>query len=238
MEQIKNILYINLDRRSDRKKSVESELEKVGFQNYKRFSAFDIKENPRLGCSSSHLHCIQYAKKNNWDMVMIVEDDIIFENIDLFKKQLEMFLNSNIQWDMLLLAGNNCEPYEKVAPYALKIHNCQTTTGYIVKSHYYDTLTDNIRDGMKRLYQSKGADDNTIDMEWKVLQNIDNWYLLWPPFIFQKDDYSDIEKRRVNYRLLMANPNHFRKLNSYQIEQYKTYMKHKAIPILQKRMNS
>ena len=46
--------------------------------------------------------------------------------------------------DIVLLAGNNCEPYEKVSPFALKINNCQTTTGYIVKSHYYDYLIDNI----------------------------------------------------------------------------------------------
>ena len=53
---------------------------KVGFSNFKRFDAFDIKENPRLGCSTSHLKCLQYAKDKKWDMVMIVEDDIIIDN--------------------------------------------------------------------------------------------------------------------------------------------------------------
>ena len=137
MDKIQHILYINLERRPDRKKSVESELTRAGFTNFKRFNAFDIKENPRLGCSTSHLNCLQYAKEQNWDMVMIVEDDIIFENVDLFQKQLELFMNSDIDWDVVLLAGNNCEPYEKVKPFALKINNCQTTTGYIVKSHYF-----------------------------------------------------------------------------------------------------
>ena len=235
MDKIQHILYINLERRKDRKESVESELKKVGFTNFKRFNAFDIKENPRLGCSTSHLNCLQYAKEQNWDMVMIVEDDIIFENVELFQKQLELFMNSDINWDVVLLAGNNCEPYEKVSPFALKINNCQTTTGYIVKSHYYDYLIDNIKDGCKRCYQTRGADENTIDMEWKVLQNIDNWFLLWPPYVFQKDDYSDIERRRVNYRLMMKNPNNFFRLNPRQILQYKLFMKQKSIPILKKR---
>ena len=94
MDKIQHILYINLERREDRKLSVESELKKAGFTNFNRFNAFDIKENPRLGCSTSHLKCLQYAKEKNWDMVMIVEDDIIFDNVEIFQKQLEMFLNS------------------------------------------------------------------------------------------------------------------------------------------------
>lgn len=235
MDKIQHILYINLERRKDRKLSVESELTKAGFTNFKRFDAFDIKENPRLGCSTSHLKCLQYAKQQNWDMVMIVEDDIIFDNVDLFQKQLEMFMNSNIDWDVLLLAGNNCQPYEKVSPFALKINNCQTTTGYIVKSHYYDYLIENILNGCKSLYNSKGGDNNTIDMEWKVLQFIDNWYLLWPAYVFQKDDYSDIEKRRVNYIHMMKNPNHHFKLSQNQINRYISIMKHKGDLILKER---
>ena len=147
----------------------------------------------------------------------------------------QQFLHLYIDWDVVLLAGNNCEPYEKVSPFALKINNCQTTTGYIVKSHYYDYLIENIRNGCKRLYESNGGDNNTIDMEWKVLQYIDNWYLLWPAYVFQKDDYSDIEKRRVNYINMMKNPNHHFKLSEKQINRYKSIMEHRGNLILKER---
>ena len=53
MDKIQHILYINLERRKDRKESVESELKKVGFNNFKRFNAFDIKEATKIICGSA-----------------------------------------------------------------------------------------------------------------------------------------------------------------------------------------
>ena len=88
MDKIQHILYINLERRPDRKKSVESQLTQVGFTNFKRFNAFDIRENPRLGCSTSHLKCLQYAKQQNWDMVMIVEEMELEE--EFFEEEIVM----------------------------------------------------------------------------------------------------------------------------------------------------
>ena len=42
-----------------------------------RFPAIELK-NGRLGCSMSHLRCIEMAKERGWDHVFICEDDITF----------------------------------------------------------------------------------------------------------------------------------------------------------------
>jgi hypothetical protein len=38
-----------------------------------------------------------------------------------------------------------------------------------------------------------------IDKFWFVLQNVDKWFLIIPPTVIQREDYSDIEKRNTNY---------------------------------------
>ena len=43
-----------------------------------------------------------------------------------------------------------------------------------------------------------------IDKYWFNLQEIDNWYLIVPLSVIQRTDYSDIEKKIVNYKRIMT----------------------------------
>ena len=58
---IKNILYINLDHRTDRKEYVEKQLNSIGLSG-ERFNAVK-DENPNIGCSLSHLGCLKLSKE-------------------------------------------------------------------------------------------------------------------------------------------------------------------------------
>ena len=42
-----------------------------------------------------------------------------------------------------------------------------------------------------------------IDKYWFKLQEIDNWYLITPLTVTQREDYSDIEKKPANYTPVM-----------------------------------
>jgi GR25 family glycosyltransferase involved in LPS biosynthesis len=203
ISDIKHAFYINLDARSDRKSHVEKQLETIGIQA-ERFNAIKLK-NGALGCSMSHLKCLETAKKNNWDHVVIVEDDILFTKPDLFKKQLSFFLKNHDNFDVILLAGNNASRhYIKVDHSCVKVYNCQTTTGYLVKSHYYDTLIQNYKDGIQKLLKEpENHKLYAIDKYWFRLQEKDNWYLIMPLSVVQREDYSDIEKRTTNYKNIM-----------------------------------
>ena len=76
IEDIKHTLYINLSSRPDRKQHVESQLQMLGIKG-ERFNAIKLP-NGALGCSMSHLKCLENAKKEGWSHLLIVEDDIKF----------------------------------------------------------------------------------------------------------------------------------------------------------------
>ena len=209
LKDIKHIFYINLEHRIDRKLHVENELTKIGLTDFTRFNAIKMP-NGALGCSMSHLKCIQLAKENEWPHVLIVEDDIEFLEPNTFINQANKFLQTIDKWDVLLLAGNNILPYKTIDnnDSCVKVSGCLTTTGYIVSSHYYDKLIQNIKMGitffMRRPQQKKLY---AIDVFWKPLQEVDNWYLLTPLTVIQMEDYSDIEQKKINYVDKMTNLN-------------------------------
>lgn len=204
--EFKNILYINLNSRPDREKLLINELQKIGLTGT-RFNAIKM-ENGAIGCSMSHLKCIQLARENEWDYVCIIEDDIEFLDPDLFKNQVTTFLKKHKNWDVLLLAGNNMLPYQSVDNTCIKVQNCQTTTGYIVKKHYYDILIENYKKGIENLIKNPDKPEMySIDRFWFLLQNKDNWYLIIPLSVIQREDYSDIQQKKVNFRKYMLDYN-------------------------------
>jgi glycosyl transferase family 25 len=153
----------------------------------------------------SHLKCIEIAKENNWEHVLIVEDDILFLNPEIFKNQINKFFKNHSDFDVVLIAGNNIPPYQKIDDSCVKVYRCQTTTGYIVKRHYYDTLISNIREGIQKLMETPAQHiQYAIDKYWFKLQEKDKWYLITPLTVTQRDDYSDIEKRHTNYTRVMV----------------------------------
>ena len=200
------VIYINLDSRPDRKEHVEKQLKKSGLNEPERFKAIKL-DNGALGCSMSHLKCLELAKQREYDYVLICEDDIEFLNPELFLTQLNKFLASQIIWDVVLIAGNNMLPYKPINDTCIQIYNCQTTTGYIVKKHYYDKLIQNYKEGIQNLIKNPDNNEYKIDKYWFKLQRIDNWFLITPLSVVQREDYSDIEKKTTNFKNYMLNYN-------------------------------
>jgi GR25 family glycosyltransferase involved in LPS biosynthesis len=199
IQDIKHTFYINLASRPDRKQHVESQLTSLGITDFQRFNAIKLP-NGALGCSMSHLKCLETAKAAGWPHLLIVEDDIQFLNPELFKKQLNKFFLKHDSWDTILIGGNNVPPYQPIDDTCVRVGSCQTTTGYLVNGHYFNTLIENIRTGIKKLM---GFPDKhvlyAIDKYWFHLQKKDKWYLIIPLSVTQREDYSDIEKRPTNY---------------------------------------
>jgi GR25 family glycosyltransferase involved in LPS biosynthesis len=152
----------------------------------------------------SHLKLLETAKSNNWDSILIMEDDIQFVNPCKFIQQLNGFLQVHKEFDVLLIAGNNMPPFSKIDDTCVKVTRCQTTTGYVVKNHYFNTIIQNVRDGIKNLMKTPEKHDlYAIDKYWFRLQERGNWYLIVPLTVTQREDYSDIEKRITNYSRVM-----------------------------------
>lgn len=206
---IKNIFYINLEHRQDRKKHIEEQLNQVGLSHYERFNAIKLS-NGRVGCSMSHLKCLQIAKQRNYEHILICEDDTTFLNPSLFIKQINTFFKKKLvkDWDVLLFAGNNVPPYKKIDNTCIQISHCQTTTCYLVNGHYFDILINNIKEGINSLLREPNNHVNyAIDKYWIQLQKKNKWFLIIPPTVIQREDYSDIENRRTNYSGMMIDIN-------------------------------
>ena len=208
MDFLKNtpILYINLEHRQDRRISTIKQFSQFGIEPT-RFNAIVVPNmDGAFGCSESHLKCLQIAKENKWDRVFICEDDIIFINPKGFLSKLESFLETH-SWDVLLVGGINHKPFIDVDDTCVKITNCNSTTGYIVKAAYYDKLINNIMNGLNLKYNTSYEDIGkySIDQYLKILQNQDKWFMLKPPTVIQASGYSDIGGGDFNWIPLFLN---------------------------------
>jgi glycosyl transferase family 25 len=202
VSDIQHAFYINLDSRPDRKQHVERQLGIIGI-NAQRFKAIKL-QNGALGCSMSHLKLIETAKENNWPHILVVEDDILFTNPSLFVQQCNKFLSTHKEFDVALISGNNVPPYREIDDTCVQVTKCQTTTGYLVQNHYFDTLIQNYKMGIQNLMREpENHRIYAIDKFWFNLQAIHKWYLIIPLTVTQREDYSDIEKRPTNYARAM-----------------------------------
>jgi len=203
MELFKNTLFINLEHRTDRLQHSKREFQKLGIRT-ERVNAVRTKTGA-IGCTLSHIRCLEMAKKRDYEYVFICEDDICFTNPELLKSNMELFARNNtFHWDVLIIGGNNVPPYDIITDYYARIYNCQTTTGYIVKKHYYDTLLVNFKESAQNLMREpENKQEYALDMYWKRLQLTGVWFMITPPTVIQAESYSDIENRNVNYERLM-----------------------------------
>lgn len=203
MELLEHTLFINLNHRTDRLEHINAEFEKMGIKA-ERVEGVQPK-TPAIGCTMSHIKCLELAKIRGYEQVFICEDDITFTNPDLFKEQIEKFAeNDNINWDVLIISGNNRPPCQKLYEYAARVFYCQCCTGYVVKKEYYDTMLANFKEGLLHLIKNPtNKFDYAIDKYWQKLQMQDYWYIITPLSVIQYDNYSDIEQKQVAYTGLM-----------------------------------
>ena len=202
MELLKNTYVINLESRKDRLQHVINEFNKLNVIP-KRFNAIKT-ETGAIGCTLSHIKCLEIAIEKGLENIFICEDDITFLNSDLFLNNLNKFNKKIKDWDVLIIGGNVVKPYREIDNCCLRIVNCQTTTGYIVNKQYYKVLLQNFREGVKQLIQNPNLIKKyAIDIYWKFLQIKDKWYMIYPLTVTQYENYSDIEEGITNYNHLM-----------------------------------
>ena len=197
MDYLKHIVYINLDKRTDRCAQLESELARMDLQGL-RFSA--IETNPGvLGCCESHLSVLKYARLKGWSQVCIFEDDFEFvvDKTSLYEK-LAAFFGTNAPFDVLMLSHNlkMGEPYNETVGYA---RDAQTASGYVVHSRFYDTLIANLEWGLENLRATGQHWKYTNDQCWKILQPSAEWFYFRARLGKQRAGYSNLAEDYVDY---------------------------------------
>lgn len=196
--KINKIIFINLKHRLDREKEISLELDRFNLK-YLRFEAIS-HTNGAIGCSKSHLQVIKIAKEKGYKNILVLEDDFHFiVDKKVFYNEIKKL--KNVNFDVCLLAYNTPNLYESNYPFLYKIKDAQTTSAYIVQSHYYDTLINHWEKSVKLFEETNDDTKYTCDQSWKELQNKDNWYCFKNRIGKQRESYSDIQKGIVNYNI-------------------------------------
>jgi GR25 family glycosyltransferase involved in LPS biosynthesis len=214
-ESIDKIYIINLKNRTDRWKLCLEQLQKYNITNYKRFNAIkpDLKKIKKihysknnlriggnkyiigaLGCKLSHLNIVQEAKKNGYKKILILEDDFLLTKdfIDKLQKVMKDIEDNKIHINMLYLGFSiiRKNPYkDTVIPNLKQITNGHTTHAYMLNSEFYDTIIKEVT----TCYCEIDVCYANMQKKYKGI------YGVYPCLISQRESYSDILCKKVNY---------------------------------------
>lgn len=208
---IDKVVYINLDHRQDRRDIMKQFFQEGQIPEEKiyRFSAISHPVGA-VGCTMSHIGVLNLAKLNKWKSILILEDDVKWNNFKEDYNKLTELLTNTVDWDVCMLGG----AYIKLnLPYVSASHS---TFSYIVKEHYYDTLLNNFNIGLSikldkklpfRFYPSKksridkyyelvSSDSyHCLDTYWVLLQERDKWICMLPMMTDHVHTFSDVRNK-------------------------------------------
>lgn len=125
-----------------------------------------------VGATKSHISVLELAKRRGWKNVVILEDDIQWiDPIDTLYPQFETIQFQS--WDVCMLGGG----YLEIKP-PNRITTAISAYSYMVRSHYYDTLLSNFREGLRRRLDKPGRQPPFISFAYSEAVRTDGKYAL------------------------------------------------------------
>jgi glycosyl transferase, family 25 len=196
------VLIINLEKDKQRYKDIYKNLIDYNINKDKiyKIDAVYNKISGHLGCGKSHVKAIEFAIKNNFNNILILEDDFEFtSNIDYINNILQIFFDNFKNWNVLDLEKKYARANKIKSTKYTGIHksiSTQATGALIINKNYYNTLLQNRQQAVDLLqiehdnYLKKCKNNcgnfkdkltkNAIDQWQKKLHTKDNWYVLKP----------------------------------------------------------
>jgi glycosyl transferase family 25 len=191
-EFVDKVVYINLDRRTDRDEHVRRVLSQFG-DKVVRMSAVDT--NPGfIGCLKSHIAVLSAAKHYGWKNVLVVEDDVEWNNFDEGYAIVEALASQ--PYDLIHFGPSASE----IEPGTYRLIDGQTTSSYLISAHYIDTLLTCYKEALPLLEQTLNECIYGSDQCWKRLMKRDKWFAPNPALMYQRPDHSDIRNRFQDHR--------------------------------------
>jgi len=189
------VLYINLDHRADRKKHIEKELATMGVDPARIHRIPAIYESlcGHLGCALSHVKALELIQEKGWATTIILEDDFQFK---ITPEEFKLILAEPVAWNVLLLAKGWGE-FEPPVGRLSRVKWCTTTSGYVIRRSYVETLLANFRGAIAGILKQMATHAEkcvaegkpitklihgvwAIDHTWKKLQKMDAFYITEP----------------------------------------------------------
>jgi GR25 family glycosyltransferase involved in LPS biosynthesis len=194
--------FINLDSRPDKCDQTCHEIVKhrLGVMRYPAVDGGSVEYYGDLkpgvvGCFLSHKAIISLARENGIESVLILEDDVAFDD-DLNEKFREWYKEVPDNWDMLYLGGNHNVKriIGKISEHVLRVTQTQTTHAYAVKNTVYDLILDRLE-----------TLDKDVDVAYTDVQKQCNAFCFTPRLAWQRPGLSDIWQQHVDYDFLRDN---------------------------------
>ena len=203
MEHIDKIIFINLESRKDRLEEFYNEIDRMEIPREKveRFDAVCFQPN-YCACTQSHINVLKLAKERGYKNILIFEDDFQFiVSKEEFNKNLTDFFNiPKLDWNVVMLSYNLIEStgYNSVIGIAREV---QTASGYIVNSHFFNALINNLSEALYLLTITGAHWIYMNDQYWKLLQKDNKWFYFLKRIGIQRSGYSDLAGKNVEYKV-------------------------------------
>lgn len=209
------IYCINLPSRADRWQNCLIQFNKYGIlNNLKKVDGviyknpyFNKKQNAQLGCWFSHYNILKNAQKLNYNKILILEDDFIF---NVKSEDLNFKLNCCIDelpqnWDLLYLGAYFVKGYDYEAKISYSKNLYKVNTAFCTHSICYSKLGINkIILCMEKFFHDLSFMISNYDgLGWFYVKEFlyqNNCYASKEFLCGQKEGFSDIEGRIIDYK--------------------------------------
>ena len=200
-EQRVKVVFINLDKRTDRREETERELEILGIETAQRFEAIS-STNGSLGCAQSHLKVLSRHSFNQGGLLLVCEDDIEFDcSLSQLVGAIQEFV-SHPELDVLCLGYRLRAPMLPISRLLAVANGIQTTLCYLVKDQARDKLVSAFQRSEDMLVNGINPIQASIDQQWKREQSSDLLFCVpRKQLVLHRVSFSDIAGRQKDYYL-------------------------------------
>jgi GR25 family glycosyltransferase involved in LPS biosynthesis len=204
-DKFDNTFLINLKKREDRLNEFTSQVNHYDLGNFEVFEAVDGSliennynnlNNGEVGIIHSTINILEKSIENNYETILIVEDDCIFNdniyNVDEYIKLLPD------DWDFVYFGGNHNTHFgirnlTRINEKVIRVYNTYSAHCILIHKKMFKVLIEELS---KFKYQS--------DVVYQTLQHNYNFYSFSPLIATQKPGFSDIQNKNVNYISLIT----------------------------------
>jgi len=184
----KDVVYINLDSRTDKRIQIEAMLQSAGCYEYARIPGI-VSDSPMLGFNQAQINAIEIVKAP----ALILEDDATLENLWALDEALNELPED---WDIMYLGANvvgtdlcSWPDPEVYSNHLRRVKQAWTTHAIAYSEKGLTFVAENFNPAAGQMYD-----------DW-LRCNIENLeaFIVYPMVSDQRPGYSDIWQRDVNY---------------------------------------
>jgi glycosyl transferase family 25 len=190
MQYIDKVVYINLDKRTDREEHMKSLLEKYNI-HAQRYTAIEHSYG-LYGCGMSHLNVLKMARDNQWKNVLILEDDILFNyEPEEIERMIRKLFEEGPEFDVCMLDVNLQQSEKTDYDWLIRVKHSYCAGAYIVSGSYYQKIIDLYEWALPKLLDTGMHWIYANDSAWRELQQKDRWFTFKEQLCKQMPGYSD-----------------------------------------------